>query len=204
MIESRYITREQWKCIGTPGEYGFHGSPWSPVPAAYSSWKDYSVFLYRGPWAPEKRNEANQVINPGGFPDDAVPGNTGSVFMYFSAVPTVNSFLAGYNGYVYNQRTCPSLRYPHNRMTQMACPSAKYIGQSIFRVSRSAAIKNDWPFNAAYPGNGTGSTAVHMGQTSQNFLWSDGAVQRVQYAPGLYMGRGSDKRVFAWAPGVIK
>lgn len=199
MIESQYVTRDLWRCMGTPGEYGFHGSPWSPVPTTYKNWNDYSVFLYRGPWAPEKKDGDGKVINSGGFPDDAVPGNTATVFMFFSSVPMVNSFLAGYPGYRYQKETCPSLRYPHKRMTQMACPSGKYIGQSIFRVSRMAAIKNEWPFDAAFPGNGTSTAAVHMSQTAENFYWSDGAVQTAQYAPGLYIGRGSDKTVYAWA-----
>ena len=191
MIELKMLERDNWKCTGTSSETGFW-APFSPVPAGYRNRRDYSVFMYRGPYggtAPEF------VFAPG-----QIPGNTGYDY-YFGSVATVNWMLAGYLGYVYNERTCPSYRNPQQRMTQMACPSARYFGMSIYAMPRSAATLATIYYGEPIPGNVTSYTAVHNGLTSENFYWSDGAVQTARYEPGDYYIRqqARDKRVFAWA-----
>ncbi|MCL2701642.1 MAG: type II secretion system GspH family protein [Phycisphaerae bacterium] len=202
MIAMKMISRDQWKCTGTTGDHGMWGAPWQGKPSntEYKDWKEYAVFMYRGPWAPLKKDDAGNVTNQGGFADGQSPGNT-KVDAFFGSLTMVNSYLAGYNQYIYNDKTCPSYRYPQWRMLQMACGESRYFGNAIYGLPRTAATWAYLGHGVPIPGNVTSTAAVHNGQAGENFLWTDGSVQGVTYAPGDYWERqqARDKSVYAWA-----
>jgi len=194
LIRLRYTSRDTLNCTGTTGDYGFWGAPWvgRPQNTNYKTWKEYGVYMYRGPFggvAPNYIFAANQV-----------PGNT-KVDHYFGSLTMVNSYRAGWNFYVYAEKTCPGYRKPEVRKLQMACPESRYFGEAIFGVPRTAAILPDLYYGSPIPGNVTSLAAVHNGQTAENFYWTDGSVQTATYAPGQYYYRrqANDKSVYAWA-----
>jgi len=195
LIRMKYTERGLWNCMGTTGEYGFWGAPWvgRPQNRNYANWKEYAVFMYRGPFG----GVAPNFI----FAAGQVPGNT-KVDAYFGSLTMVNSYRAGWNFYVYNDKTCPGLRYSSGRMLQMACPESRYFGNAVYEnVGRSAAFMPELYYGVPIPGNVTSTAAVHNGQTSQSFYWTDGAVQTAHYPPGQYYAKKSagDKSIYGWA-----